>query len=164
MDYESADSRSKGCWDPKTLLTPFYDKWCSTTPTPDYLVDDVWCGMVGSIGFGGGVTPQTIQFWTDTLKSVYKGDEGRKKAKMALGCLLERDGLLLRLRDIICPVYWLQVRYNPTKSSIETPPSSNRHRALKTRLLASLSRQNRSSSSHPQKRQRSLSLRTVVTT
>lgn len=110
MDYESADSRSKGCWDPKTLLSPFHDKWCSSTPTPDFLIDDVWCGMVGSIGFGGGVTTETIQFWTDTLKSVYKGDEGRKKAKMALGCLLERDGLLLRIRDITCPVYWLQVQ------------------------------------------------------
>ncbi|KAK3319467.1 Alpha/Beta hydrolase protein [Cercophora scortea] len=105
MDYESADSRSKGCWDPKTLLAPFYEKW--SVPTPDFLVDDVWCGMVGSLGFGTGATPEVIQFWTDTLKSIYTGDEGRKKLKMALACLLERDGLLLRVRDITCPVYWL---------------------------------------------------------
>ncbi|KAB5545511.1 Alpha/Beta hydrolase protein [Coniochaeta sp. 2T2.1] len=108
MDYESADSRSKGCWDPKTLLTPFFEKWCSATPTPDFLVDDVWCGMVGSIGFGSGTTPEMTAFWTETLKAVYRGDEGRKKLKMALLNLLERDGLLLRVRDIVCPVVWLQ--------------------------------------------------------
>ncbi|KAK0638953.1 Alpha/Beta hydrolase protein [Cercophora newfieldiana] len=108
MDYESADSRSKGAWDPKTLLAPFYEKWCSSTPTPDFIVDDVWCGMVGSLGFGAGATAEVIQFWTETLKAVYVGDKGRKKLKMALACLLERDGLLLRVRDVVCPVYWLQ--------------------------------------------------------
>jgi hypothetical protein len=111
MDYESSDSRSKGAWDPKTLLAPFYEKWCSTTPTPDFVVDDVWCGMVGSLGFGAGATAEVIQFWTGTLKSVYTGDEGRKKLKVALACLLERDGLLLRVRDVVCPVYWLQVSF-----------------------------------------------------
>jgi hypothetical protein len=117
MDYESADSRSKGCWDPKGLLTPFFEKWCSTTPTPDFLVDDVWCGMVGSLGFGTGATAEMMQFWAETLKSVYKGDEGRKKLKMALACLLERDGLLLRVRDVTCPVYWLQVSDCPSPLS-----------------------------------------------
>lgn len=109
MDYESADSRSKGCWDPKTVLKPFFEKWCSPTPTPDFVVDDVWCGMVGSIGFGSGTTPEVTAFWTETLKGIYRGDEGRKKLKMALANLMERDGLLLRLRDITCPVVWLQV-------------------------------------------------------
>lgn len=109
MDYESADSRGKGCWDPKAQLLAFYDAWSSPVPTPDFLVDDIWCGMVGSLGFSGTVPPETLAFWTNTLKSVYKGDEGRKKLKIALGNLLSRDGLLLRLRDIKCPVYWLQV-------------------------------------------------------
>lgn len=108
MDSESEDSRSKGAWDPKTLLAPFYEKWCSTVPTPAFVVDDVWCSMVGSLGFGDGATVEVVQFWTETLKAVYLGDEGRKKLKMALVCLLERDGILLRLRDIVCPVYWLQ--------------------------------------------------------
>ncbi|KAK4148451.1 Alpha/Beta hydrolase protein [Chaetomidium leptoderma] len=108
MDYESADSRAKGCWDPKTLLSPFYDNWCSPTATPDFVVDDVWCGMVATMGFGAAGTPELVTFWTDTLKAVYRGDEGRKKLKMALGCLLDRDGLVRRVRDITCPVYWLQ--------------------------------------------------------
>ncbi|EXF83630.1 hypothetical protein CFIO01_00772 [Colletotrichum fioriniae PJ7] len=113
MDYESADSRVKGCWDPKAQLLAFYDGWSSATPTPDFIVDDIWCGMVGSLGFSGTVPPETLEFWTKTLKSVYKGDEGRKKLKMALGNLLSRDGLLLRLRDIKCPVYWLQGTADP---------------------------------------------------
>ncbi|KAK1756345.1 Dihydrolipoyllysine-residue acetyltransferase component of acetoin cleaving system [Echria macrotheca] len=108
MDSESSHSRSKGAWDPKTVLAPFYEKWCSTIPTPDFVVDDVWCGMVGSLGFGTGATAEMVQFWTETLKMVYRGDEGRKKLKMALACLLDRDGLLLRVRDVVCPVYWLQ--------------------------------------------------------
>jgi len=107
LDYESQDSRDKGAWDPKTLLSPFYEKW--SVPTPGFIVDDVWCGMVASLGFGEGATTEMIQFWTATLKAVYVGDEGRRKLKVALACLLDRDGLLRRIRDIACPVYWLQV-------------------------------------------------------
>lgn len=114
MDYESADSRSKDCWDPVTLLTPFLEKWTSETPTPDFVVDDVWCGMVAGIGFGASGTPETTDFWVQTLKQVYTGDEGRKKVRMALMCLLTRDGLLLRLKDVRCPVYWLQVSEPPS--------------------------------------------------
>lgn len=109
MDYESADSRTKGCWDPAPILTPFCEKWTSATATPDFVVDEVWCGMVGSLGFGTGVTPEVVGYWKNALKDIYKGDEGRKKVRMAVMCLLERDGLLLRLGDIKCPVYWLQV-------------------------------------------------------
>ncbi|KAK1144607.1 hypothetical protein N8T08_004910 [Aspergillus melleus] len=108
MDSESEDSRSKGCWDPTPILKPFYEKWTSPSAIPEFVIDDAWCGMVGSFGFGAAATTQSSEFWTKTLKEVYKGDEGRRKARMAVLCLLERDGLLLRLRDIQCPVYWLQ--------------------------------------------------------
>ena len=119
MDYESADSRSKGCWDPAASLTAFYDKWTSPGATPDFVVDDVWCGLVGGIGFGAAATAEKSAFWTKTLKEVYQGDEGRKKVRMALNCLLERDGLLLRLRDIRCPVYWLQVSANSSSNQFQ---------------------------------------------
>ena len=110
MDYESSISRTKGCWDPSPILTPFFQNWTSATPTPDYVVDDVWCGMVGGLGFGDGVTAEMLAFWKTTLKDVYKGDEGRKKARMAVVCLLERDGLMKRVGDVKCPVWWYQVR------------------------------------------------------
>jgi hypothetical protein len=109
MDYESSDSRSKGCWDPAANLMVFYEKWSTPSSTPDFIVDDVWCGLVSGIGFGATATAEKSAFWTQTLKEVYKGDEGRKKVRMALNCLLERDGLLLRIGDIKCPVHWLQV-------------------------------------------------------
>lgn len=109
MDYESSDSREKGCWDPKTQLAPFYEKW--SVPTPDFVVDEVWRGMVANLGFSGTVTQETLSFWDATLKEVYSGDEGRKKLRMALANLMERDGLLCRLRDITVPVTWLQVRH-----------------------------------------------------
>ena len=107
MDYESASSREKGCWDPKTNLLPFYLKW--SLPNPDFVVDAVWCGMVGSLGFSGTVSAETLAFWDETVKEVYSGEEGRRRLRMAVICLLERDGLLLRLRDVKCPVYWLHV-------------------------------------------------------
>ncbi|KAK7422753.1 hypothetical protein QQZ08_009378 [Neonectria magnoliae] len=118
MDYESAVSREKGCWDPKTQLVGFYEGWGSPTPTPDFVVDKVWRGLVASVGFGAAVTPETLSFWDETLKNVYTGDEGRKKLRIAVACLLERDGLLLRLRDIKCPVYWLQGTEDPVFKQI----------------------------------------------
>ncbi|TLD18533.1 hypothetical protein PspLS_10257 [Pyricularia sp. CBS 133598] len=108
MDSESSYSRSKGCWDPRTTLAPFLEAWSTTENTPDFVVDDAWCTAVGSLGFSGAVAPETLQFWTDTLRSVYRGDRGRRMLKMALVNLVERDGLLWRLRDVVCPVYWLQ--------------------------------------------------------
>ncbi|KAH6973010.1 Alpha/Beta hydrolase protein [Ilyonectria sp. MPI-CAGE-AT-0026] len=113
MDYESAASREKGCWDPKTQLISFYESWGSAEPTPDFVVDEIWRGLVASVGFGSSVTPETLAFWHATLKDVYKGDEGRKKLRVAVACLLERDGLMLRVRDIKCPVYWLQGTEDP---------------------------------------------------
>ena len=110
MDSESAASREKGCWDPKTNLLPFYDRL--SVPDADFVVDEAWRRMVASLGFSGTVDQETLLFWDTTLKEVYCGEQGQKKLRMALVNLLERDGLLLRLRDVKCPVYWLQVSTN----------------------------------------------------
>ncbi|KAG6042078.1 hypothetical protein E4U41_006199 [Claviceps citrina] len=118
MDCESAASREKGCWDPQTQLAPFYDRWCSAIPTPDFVVDEAWRGMVAQLGFSATVAPETLLFWDATLNAVYAGDQGRRKLRMALACLLERDGLLLRLRDIQCPVYWLQGSEDPVFGNV----------------------------------------------
>ncbi|KAK7191603.1 hypothetical protein DPSP01_004790 [Paraphaeosphaeria sporulosa] len=108
MDAETAETREKGCWDPVPLLYPFAEKWTSAKPTPDFEIDDTWCGMVASFGFGAHATEASTAFWTQVLKDTYKGDEGRKKARMAVLCLLTRDSLNLRLADLTCPVHWLQ--------------------------------------------------------
>lgn len=64
--------------------------------------------MVGSVGFGEHGTPEVVAYWTSVLQDVYRGDEGRKKARMAVINLLTRDGLLARLGRVQCPVSWLQ--------------------------------------------------------
>ncbi|KAK3942778.1 Dihydrolipoyllysine-residue acetyltransferase component of acetoin cleaving system [Diplogelasinospora grovesii] len=100
MDYEPSDSRGKGCWDPKS--------GAARTPTPDFVVDDVWCGMVGSLGFGTGATAQEVVGFWDRDAQVRVPRATRAGRSFALACLLERDGLLLlRLRDVTCPLYWL---------------------------------------------------------
>jgi pimeloyl-ACP methyl ester carboxylesterase len=108
MDAETPESREKGCWDPVPLLSPFAEKWASVEATPCFEIDDQWCGMVASFGFGTHATETSTEFWTDVLKETYGGDEGRRKARMAVLCLMSRDSLTLRLGDVTCPVYWLQ--------------------------------------------------------
>lgn len=109
LDYESAASREKGCWDPATMLGPVLDSLYSAEPTPDFLIDAGLRESVVTLGFSGTVTEEKAQFWRDTLDSIYTGDKGRKKLRGAFTNLLERDGLLRRVRDIKCPVYWIQV-------------------------------------------------------
>ena len=108
MDAETPETREKGCWNPVPLLQPFVQEWTSAEATPDFEIDDQWCGMVASFGFGSHATDELTVFWTKILKETYAGDEGRRKARMAVLCLLSRDSLTLRLGDITCPVYWLQ--------------------------------------------------------
>lgn len=111
MDYESAHSRELGAWNPRVDLAPFLEKW--SVPNPDFVVDEVWRGMVAGLGFSGTVGQDVLSFWDQTVKEVYSGEEGRKKLRMALINLMERDGLIRRLPDIKCPVYWLQGDQDP---------------------------------------------------
>lgn len=111
MDYESASSREMGAWNPKNDLAPFLEKW--SVPNPDFVVDEVWRGMVAGLGFSGTVSQDILSFWDQTVKEVYSGEEGRKKLRMATINLMERDGLIRRLADIRCPVYWLQGTQDP---------------------------------------------------
>ncbi|RFU78638.1 hypothetical protein TARUN_3608 [Trichoderma arundinaceum] len=120
LDYESAASREKGCWDPATMLGPVVDSLYSTEPTPDFLIDDALRESVVTIGFSGTISEETTEFWKATLNKVYSGDQGRKKLRGAFTNLLERDGLLRRLKDIKCPVYWIQGNQDPVYG-VEVP-------------------------------------------
>lgn len=109
MDDESEDTRRKGSWDAHAVCTPYLERWSSTIPTPDFVIDEDWCRNVPALAYGDGSTPEALQFWFDTWRRLYSGDEGRKRARMAILCLVERDGLLSRLPDVKCPVHWLHV-------------------------------------------------------
>jgi hypothetical protein len=78
---------------------------------------------------------------------VYQGDEGRRKVRMAVICLLERDGLLLRVGDIQCPVHWLHVSWEDPVTCIMlgVNPLTDRIRARRTRSTPRRSRRSRSS-------------------
>lgn len=109
MDDESEATRRKGSWDAHAICDPYLDRWSSPTPTPDFVIDEDWCRNVPALAFGDGSTPEALQFWYDTWSTLYSGDEGRKKARSAVSCLVERDGLLPRLPDVKCPVHWVHV-------------------------------------------------------
>lgn len=111
MDSESADSRGKGCWDPAPMFGMFLQNWTSKEPTPDFTPEPEWLGACTDLGFGTAASEENTAFWHKTIAETYKGDEGRKRLRMATICLGERDGLLQRLPDIQCPVHWLQVSF-----------------------------------------------------
>lgn len=114
MDYESGDSRKKGSWDAHAIATPFFENWTSATPTPDFVIDESWRTAIPALAFGDRATPERLHFWDETYQAVYRGDEGRKKARMSLLALVERDSLLWRIGDIKCPVKWLHVSASPS--------------------------------------------------
>ncbi|ORY57801.1 putative alpha/beta hydrolase [Pseudomassariella vexata] len=118
MDCESADSRGKGCWDPVTFFKPFLAKWATEKETPDFVPDDEWTAAVAGLGFGSFGTQETSDFWTNSIRQVYKGTEGRNKLRIAVINLAERDGLLLRLPYIKCPVHWLAGTDDPVYGTI----------------------------------------------
>ena len=109
MDYESERSVKLGCWDLPPIIDPQIEAWTSKTPTPDFELDDEYCKMLVETGFGKDSPPEEQEFWTQSLKTNYRGDEGRRRARMALISLRDRDGLYGRLFDIKCPVLWLHV-------------------------------------------------------
>lgn len=98
--------------DPVPFAKPFLARWTSTAPTPNFVVDDDWVASLVALGFGGAATPSITETWTKIFKDVYSGDEGRRKLRSSAICLAERDGLLLRIGDVKCPVHWLQVSSN----------------------------------------------------
>ncbi|KAI5863692.1 putative alpha/beta hydrolase [Durotheca rogersii] len=117
MDCESSESRQKGSWDPSPFVTPFLEKWRGATATPDFVVDDNWIQPVITLGFGSAATPATVEYWTDSMRRIYSGDNGRRKVRLLTICLAERDGLLYRLGDIKCPIHWLQGLEDPVFGS-----------------------------------------------
>ncbi|KAL8851666.1 MAG: hypothetical protein Q9221_003397 [Calogaya cf. arnoldii] len=107
LDYESERTRNLGCWNGPSLLTGSIDAWTSKTPTPDFEPEDEFCNFLIDIGFGKECDKSLRDFWVKTIKSNYRGDDGRRRARMAAINLRERDGLHGRLFDVQCPVMWL---------------------------------------------------------
>ena len=107
MDSESERTRSLGCWDGIDACTGPIDRWTKKSATPDFEPDDDFCNFLIDIGFGKNCDNSVRDYWNQTIKSNYQGDDGRKRARIAAINLRERDGLHGRLFDVRCPVMWL---------------------------------------------------------
>ncbi|KAI1805633.1 putative alpha/beta hydrolase [Daldinia bambusicola] len=126
MDAETSETVAKGCWDPASFLKPILEAWSS--PNPDFVVDDDWIQSVMGLGFGSAATSEVLQFWTEALRRIYTEDDGRQKLRRAVVCLASRDGLLLRIDDIKCPVHWL----HGSADVVYTPALAEEHSKLFT--------------------------------
>jgi len=107
MDYESERTRKLGCWDGVDACTGPINKWTSNDTTSSFEPDDDYCNFLIDIGFGKDCSSDVRNFWQKTIKENYRGDDGRRRARMAAINLRERDGLHGRLFDVRCPVMWL---------------------------------------------------------
>jgi pimeloyl-ACP methyl ester carboxylesterase len=89
-------------------VTGFVNQWTSNQVTPDFEPDNGYCDALIDIGFNECSSDQR-NFWRQAMKANYRGDDGRRRIRMAAINLAERGGLHLRLSDIRCPVLWLHV-------------------------------------------------------
>lgn len=109
MDSESQHTRDLGCYDAYESYMKFIRRWTSSTPTPEWVVEDDFCDLIRYLGFGEECPDSTADYWKKIQKGNYKGDDGRKRLRMSIINVLERDSLHCRLQDIKCPVLWLHV-------------------------------------------------------
>ncbi|KAI7268028.1 alpha/beta-hydrolase [Hortaea werneckii] len=107
MDYESERTRKLGCWDAPTGLTPTITACTTNSATPDFEPGDEYCNFLIDTGFGKDCAAEARRYWINEIKANYRGDEGRRRLRMAAINLKERDGLHSRLFDVRCPVLWL---------------------------------------------------------
>lgn len=107
MDYESQRTRDLGCWDIAPIGDSLISGWSSTTPTPDFALDDGFLGLLANLGVGPNADSSLVQSMSADTKSHYTGDVGRQRARMSAINLRDRDGLHGRLSDITCPVLWM---------------------------------------------------------
>ncbi|MFJ5872217.1 alpha/beta fold hydrolase [Dietzia maris] len=107
MDYESQASMERGCWDGSDFCSPAIDALAAPVGD-DWVVDDDFVLGVLAAGLGENVSDAEKQFWLDTYRTNYRGDEGRHRLRTASINLRDRDGLGARLDGVTCPVLWLQ--------------------------------------------------------
>lgn len=108
MDSESERTRQLQCWDGPAIVSSFVKQWASSEGDSNFEPDDGYCNALIDIGFNE-CGPSVREFWRTTIKDNYRGEEGRRRIRMAAINLAERGGLHLRLPDVRCPVLWLHV-------------------------------------------------------
>lgn len=107
LDYESERTRKLGCWNGAADLKPSIKAWTTTQATSDFEPSLDYTNFLIDIGFGKDCSQTVRDFWNKTIQDNYRGDDGRRRIRMAAINLAERDGLHSRLSDVKCPVLWL---------------------------------------------------------
>ena len=108
MDAESDRSRKLDCWDGQSIVSGFVNQWTVSKPVPNFEPGDDYCDALIGVGFNE-CSAEVHDFWRDSIKSCYRGDDGRRRLRMAAINLAERGPMHLRLPDVRCPVLWLHV-------------------------------------------------------
>lgn len=103
MDAETDRSVRLGCHNLQESLTPFVENLQSVNSTPTFKPSDDLVELVLKSGFND-VPNEDYEFWARSLRRVWSGDDGRRRARMCVLNLRDRDGLHGRLFDIQCPV------------------------------------------------------------
>ena len=109
MDSESQRTVSLGCWDAVKACSGLISMWTTNEETPDFEPATEYCDFNIDTGLGKNCDQAAREYWRNEIKANYKGDDGRRRARMAAINLRDRDGLHGRLFDIRCPVLWLHV-------------------------------------------------------
>ncbi|RPB00753.1 alpha/beta-hydrolase, partial [Choiromyces venosus 120613-1] len=105
MFAESPETLELGCWDVKEGLGPLRSALQSMDPEPSFEPPASFLDAVISSGFGGCLSEDAVEFWKNSTKAVYDGVAGQKKLLGSTVCLMDRDGLEKRLREINVPVF-----------------------------------------------------------
>ncbi|GLB10709.1 hypothetical protein AtubIFM57258_007118 [Aspergillus tubingensis] len=113
FDAETARSIKLGCRDAKETLTPIIEDLQCIKRTPSFQPSDALAELIFKTGFND-IPSEDYDFWVETLRRVWSGDDGRRRARMCVLNLRDRDGLHGRLFDIQCPV----LRMHGTKDAI----------------------------------------------
>ncbi|KAK5696331.1 hypothetical protein LTR17_024303 [Elasticomyces elasticus] len=116
MDYESERTRSLGCWNGPEDLQANIEAWTTNDRTDDFEPHEDYANFLIDIGFGTDCPKEARDYWVKEIKANYKGDDGRRRIRMAAINLAQRDGLHARLSDVRCPVLWLHGTADPVYS------------------------------------------------
>ena len=115
MDFESPESRDRGCWDGIAFCTPAIDA-LSEPVGDDWVIPTDLVDAVLKEGLGDQVSADERAFWHARYQENYRGDDGRHRLRVSTINLRDRDGLHGRLDSITCPVLWMHGTADPVYS------------------------------------------------
>lgn len=125
MDFESPESRERGCWDGIGFCTPAIDA-LSEPVEDDWVIPTELVDAVLKEGLGEDVSSEERAFWHARYQENYRSDDGRRRLRISTINLRDRDGLHGRLDSVTCPVMWMHGTADPVYSVRNAEDGVNR--------------------------------------